>query len=75
MDQESMSFEQIEAHLKSANLQQYEKQGGQQEAFDPAAKLQQVCGIYRGVRPVISAILSFPLIPSSIKNPMRNGRN
>lgn len=74
MEQESMTFEQIESHLKSGNVQQYEQQGNQ-EAFDPAAKLKQVCGIYRTVRPVISAILGFPLIPGSIKTPMRTFMN
>lgn len=71
-----MTLEQIEAHIESANLEQYDSlraegmaaAGAQQ---DLSGQLQKVCGIYRGIRPVLKVLLSFPLIPGSIKKALK----
>jgi hypothetical protein len=71
---QQMTFEQIESHIKSANLEQYNKPqaegmvGAQQ---DLAGQLQKVCGIYRGIRPILQAIVNFPLVPASIRNAIK----
>lgn len=68
-----MTFEQIEAHVKKADLSQYEAAGakGAGGAQPHAMQLQQICGIYKIVRPILQAILVIPLIPESLKKPIR----
>lgn len=72
-DQKDMSHEEILAHIEKANLDQYDKAdfdaGGAQQ--DLASKMKQICAIYKGIRPVLSVIVNFPLIPSSIKNAIK----
>lgn len=72
-----ITLEQIEDHIKKANLEQYDDSrrtegmaaaGAQQ---DLAGQLQKVCGIYRGIRPVLKVLLNFPLIPGSIKKALK----
>ncbi len=64
-----MTLEQIEAHIKSANLEQFNQPHAQ--AQDLSAQLQKVCQIYKVIKPILQAVLSFPLIPSSIKNAIK----
>ncbi len=69
-----MTLEQIEAHIKSANLEQFDKPQAKEMAGaqqDLAGKLKQVCGIYKGIRPILQAVVNFPLVPSSIKNALK----
>ena len=71
---QNLTLEQIEAHIKEANLDQYDKpvaahvKGTQQ---DLAAQLQKVCGIYKGIRPILLAVIAFPLVPASIKKAIK----
>lgn len=68
-----MTLEQIEAHIQSANLDQYDKP--QMEGIDAQqdlqAVLQRICKIYGVVKPILEAILNFPLIPASVKKALR----
>lgn len=67
-----MTLEQIEAHIQSANLQQFEaKQQPGAQAEGLADQLKKVCSVYKAIRPVLKAVISFPLIPGSIKNAIR----
>lgn len=73
-----MTYEQIAAHVKELDLAEFEKPqaAGMGDAqADLAGKLQQVCKIYKGIRPIIQAILDFPLIPNAIKKPLRTFMN
>ncbi len=69
-EEKLMTLEQIEAHVKSANLEQFDKPqaaaaaGAQQ---DITSQLQKVCSVYRGVRPILQVVAGFPLLPGSIK--------
>jgi hypothetical protein len=72
--EQSMTFEQIEAHVKSADLTQYDKPqavGVAGAQADLTSQLQKICGIYKIVRPIIQGILGIPLIPESLKKPLR----
>ncbi len=71
-----MTFEQIEAHIKKANLDQYDKPkpkaaaaAGAQHALTD--QLQKICGVYKGIRPILQAVVHFPLVPSSIKKALK----
>jgi hypothetical protein len=71
---QQMTYEQIEAHVISANLEQFEKPqatGTEGAQADLAGQLQKVCGIYKVVRPILKAVLAIPLIPEVIKKPIR----
>ncbi|MEO5995139.1 MAG: hypothetical protein ABIN89_00495 [Chitinophagaceae bacterium] len=66
-----MTLEQIEAHIKDANLEDFNKQAAPGQAGaqqDLAGQLARVCGVYRGVRPILSVVQSFPLLPGSVKS-------
>lgn len=64
-----MTLEQIEAHIKSANLEQFNQPHAQ--AQDLGAQLQKVCKVYKAIKPILQAVVSFPLIPGSIKNAIK----
>jgi hypothetical protein len=73
MPDKILTLEQIEAHIKSANLAQFEPKGEKLAAApNPVDLLRSVCGVYRGIRPILNAILGFPLIPGSIKTAIRS---
>jgi hypothetical protein len=66
---QNMTLEQIESHIQSANLDQFNQP--QAGAADLSAQLRKICGVYKAVRPVFNAVVSFPLIPGSIKNAIK----
>lgn len=72
-NQDQMTLEQIEEHIKNANLEQYDKPKaeGIDVQQDLGDQLQNVCGIYRGVRPILKVVSTFPLIPKTIKNAVK----
>ncbi len=73
-NQEQMTLEQIESHIKSANLEQYDKpqaRGVTAAQQDLTGQLQKICGIYKGIRPILQVISNFPIIPASIKNAIK----
>lgn len=69
---QTMSYEQIEQHLKSANLEQYDKPqaagAGADAQQDLASQMQRVCGVFRAVKPILQGIGSIPFLPSNIKS-------
>jgi hypothetical protein len=72
--EQPMTFEQIEEHVKDLDLEQFNRPqaagaAGAQE--DLASKMQQVCKIFKAIKPILKAVLSFPLIPSVIKTPLQ----
>ena len=67
---QQMTLEQIEAHIKQANLDQYLNPaaiGAAATRQDLAGTLKNVCGIYRGISPILAVIIKIPLIPHSIR--------
>jgi hypothetical protein len=62
---QNMTLEQIEAHIQSANLEQFNQP--QAGTADISGQLKKVCTVYRSIRPVLNAVVNFPLIPGSIK--------
>lgn len=68
----SMTLEQIEAHIDAANLGQFVKPQAAVEdkaaaALDLGSVLKSVCGVYKGIRPVIQAVVDFVFTPAKIK--------
>ena len=74
-NQQAMTFEQIDAHINNANLEQYESMDGQasdaQPAGDATAVLSQVCSVYKIVKPILNGILLIPFIPEKWKKALR----
>lgn len=72
-DQKQMTLEQIEEHLQNANLEQYDKPqaSGVDAQQDIGDQLQKICGIYRGIRPILEIISKFPLLPRSIRKAIK----
>jgi hypothetical protein len=75
-----LTFEQVDAHIKSANLKEFEAggakhfKGGDVKAA-PADVLQKVCGIYNVVKPILSIIANLPLIPAKWKEAVKTFMN
>ena len=72
MPNNSLTFEQIDALMKRVNVADYQA-GGKSHLTAAAAQNataalpQQFCTIYKAVRPVLEAVLLFPLIPEQWK--------
>jgi hypothetical protein len=69
---EQLTFEAIDAHIKRANLAQFEAGGPRHftaatAANNPAAVFPQICQIYQVIRPILQGILLIPFIPASWK--------
>lgn len=73
MPERELSFEQVDALIRKADLAQF-KPGGRRHftasevARAPADVIPKVCAIYRVVRPILAAILQLPLIPKKWKD-------
>ncbi len=71
-EQDQLTFEQIDAHIKKANLKDFEP-GGQHHftaatvAANPAGVVGQICKIYHVIRPILQGILLIPFIPAAWK--------
>lgn len=67
-----MTFEQIDAHIKKIDFSKYEGKSPStaEIAANPGDVLKRICGIYRGVRPILSIVLNLP-IPTAWKNAVR----
>lgn len=77
-----MSYEQIKAHLKQADLQQYEREeAGDFTAAAPndmaslTEKLKRVCNVYQGIKPILQAVVNFPFLPAAIRNGLKTFMN
>ncbi len=67
---QELTFEQIDAHIKSADLTKYQASGAQHFTAEDVKTnatgvLQSFCGIYHVVRPILVVISNFPLIPAA----------
>ena len=67
--EQQMTLEQIEAHIKSSNLEQFNQPQAQTQ--DLSAKLKKACNVYKGIKPILQVLVAFPLIPASIKNALK----
>jgi len=79
-EQQQMTLEQLEAHLKKGNIEQFATNGGATAQTDaaaaaPADVLKKICGAYKVIKPILTIVLNFPLIPSSVKNAIRTFMN
>ncbi|MEO6733764.1 MAG: hypothetical protein ABIN01_21250 [Ferruginibacter sp.] len=77
-DEKQMTLEQIEAHIKAANFEQYDKPqahagtaAAPAAALDLGAQLKRICAVYKGIKPILTVVVNFPLIPTSIKNAIK----
>jgi hypothetical protein len=69
---QELTFEAIDAHVKKANLADFEPGGAHHFAAGAAAAapgdvIKKVCAIYHVIRPILEGILHIPFIPSSWK--------
>jgi hypothetical protein len=63
------TYEEIEKHLASVNLKDFQ-QGGKHFP-GAAASIGDVCPVYKMVRPILLAVIAFPLIPTKIKDAIK----
>ncbi len=71
-----MTFEEIDAHIKSVYLKDFQPGGSKHfTAADvktsPDSVLQKICGIYRVLRPILNILSAFPLIPGAWKEAIK----
>jgi len=67
------TFEEIEKHLDSFNLADFQA-GGKHHAgagAAPALSIPNICPAYKMVKPILLAVLAFPLIPKKIKDAIK----
>jgi len=65
---QTYSFEDIDRHINSLKLADYQPGGARHFTAaaltgSPSDVLKSVCGIYRGIRPILVALQAFILIP------------
>jgi len=75
-DQKELTFEEIDAHIKRANLADFEP-GGKMHvsagmaAAAPGDVITRVCAIYHTIRPILQGLLLIPFIPGTWKTAIR----
>jgi len=73
MSDKTPTFEEIEKHLDSFNLADFQP-GGKLHAgagAAPGLSIPNVCPAYKMIRPILLAILAFPLIPKKFKDAIK----
>jgi len=67
------TYEEIEKHLDSIDLAAFQPGGKHHPgaAAGTAAALPNVCPAYKMVRPILLAVVAFPLIPKKIKDAVK----
>lgn len=70
------TFEEVNAHIESADLSHFEVGGkhhfaSTQTIADPATTLSKVCAIYKVVAPVLKLVAGLPLIPEKWKKSLK----
>ena len=74
MSDKTPTFEEIEKHLDSFNLADFQPGGKHHPGAGAAAQglaIPNVCPAYKMIRPILLAILAFPLIPKKIKDAIK----
>jgi len=73
MSDKTPTFEEIEKHLDSVNLADFQPGGKHHPAAGaaPGLAIPNVCPAYKMIRPILLAILAFPLIPKKIKDAIK----
>ena len=74
MSDKAMTFEEIEKHLDSFNLADFQSGGKHHPGAAAGAKgltIPNICPAYKMVKPILSAVLAFPLIPKKIKDAIK----
>jgi hypothetical protein len=71
-DNREMTFEEIDAHVRKADLKAFEPGGrhhvtSEMAAAAPGNVLGNVCQIYHVIRPILQGILHIPFIPAAWK--------
>jgi hypothetical protein len=76
MSDKQLTFEEVNTHFENADLSIFEK-GGKHNfsatdvVSNPNGVLENVCRIYRIVRPFLALVSNIPLIPASWKNAIK----
>jgi len=75
-DQKQLTFEEIDAHIKRANLADFEPGGKMHVTREmvsaaPSDVITRVCAIYHTIRPILQGLLLIPFIPSSWKTAIK----
>ena len=76
MADNTLTFEEIDRRISALDLSAFQR-GGRQHftaesvSGDPTGVLQKICGIYRGIRPILIAIESIPLIPKKWRDALK----
>jgi len=71
---ENPTFEEVDEHIKSADLSVFQGGGQQRSAAataNPAAAIPNVCGAYKVVKPILALVSNFPFIPQSWKTAVK----
>lgn len=73
MSDKVLTFEEIEKHLEGYNLADFQPGGKHHTAAagGAAAAIPNVCPAYKMVRPILQAVVAFPLIPKKIKDAIK----
>jgi hypothetical protein len=71
-DNRALTFEEIDAHIRKADLSAFEPGGrhhftSEMVAAAPGNVLANVCRIYHVIRPILQALLLVPFIPATWK--------
>jgi hypothetical protein len=57
----TMTFEEIDRHLDQFDLDAIQTETSAESLADPSAKLEKICTVFRIIKPILNAILVFPL--------------
>lgn len=73
MSDKTPTYEEIEKHLASVNLADFQPGGKYHPAAgtSAAAAIPNVCPAYKMVKPILQAVVAFPLIPKKIKDAIK----
>lgn len=76
MPDNQLTFEEVNKHFESADLSQFQEGGknhfsAEAVAKTPALVLQNVCGIYKIVRPFLALVSNIPLIPKKWRDAIK----
>lgn len=68
-DKVPTTYEEIEKHLDSYNLADFQKGG--KHAGGAAAAIPNPCPAYKMVRPILLAVVAFPLVPKKVRDAIK----